>query len=64
MTEEWTPDSVEPRALTPGLLLGILFFPILFVWLLLRPGYANSVRMGAAIYVGLGIIFVIVKQLT
>lgn len=47
-------DSYRP--LTGGLVLGILFCPILFVWFLLRPGYSREVRIGAFAYVAIGLV--------
>ena len=32
------------------LVLGILFFPALFAWFLLRPRYSKEIRIGAGIY--------------
>lgn len=40
----------EPRRLSAPLLAGILSLPLLFVWLLLRPGYSRDVRTGAFFY--------------
>lgn len=40
----------EPRELSALLLLGILALPLLFVWLLLRPGYSRDVRTGGFLY--------------
>jgi hypothetical protein len=41
------------RHLSAPLLLGILVLPAVFFWLLLRRGYANSLRVGAFIYLAL-----------
>jgi hypothetical protein len=32
------------------LMIGLLVLPLLFGWLLLRPGYANSTRIVVAVY--------------
>jgi hypothetical protein len=40
----------EPRWLSAPLLLGILALPVVFVWLLLRPGYSRDLRLGAFLY--------------
>ena len=40
----------EPRRLSAPLLLAILALPLLFVWLLLRPGYSRDLRIGAFLY--------------
>lgn len=40
----------EPRRLSAPLLLAILALPIVFVWLLLRPGYSRHLRTGAFLY--------------
>jgi hypothetical protein len=42
--------SDEPRRLSAPLLLAILALPLLFVWLLLRPGYSRELRIGALLY--------------
>lgn len=42
--------SEEPRRLSARLLLAILALPLLFVWLLLRPGYSRDLRIGAFLY--------------
>jgi hypothetical protein len=39
-------SAAEPRGLTARLLLGILVLPIVFVWLLLRPGYSRGLHTG------------------
>jgi hypothetical protein len=41
---------IEPRPLSAALLLAILALPLLFVWLLLRPGYSRDLRIGAFLY--------------
>ena len=43
----------EPRRLSPFLLLGILVFPVVFVWFLLRRGYSNTLRVGAFLWMAL-----------
>jgi hypothetical protein len=40
----------EPRRLTAPVLLAILPVPVVFVWLLLRPGYSRDLRIGAFLY--------------
>ncbi|HEX8625324.1 MAG TPA: hypothetical protein VF782_09615 [Allosphingosinicella sp.] len=40
----------EPRRLTAPLLIAILALPVVFVWLLLRPGYSRDLRTGAFLY--------------
>ena len=44
-----------PRPLSPWLILSVLAFPILFVWLLLRPGYSTDVRLGGFLYAVVGV---------
>jgi len=46
---------MEPRRLSGRLLLGILILPVVFVWFLLRPGYSNTLRIGAFAYMAVGI---------
>lgn len=41
---------LEPRRLSGLLLFAILLLPIVFVWLLLRPGYSRDLRTGAFLY--------------
>jgi hypothetical protein len=43
----------EPRPLSPVLLLGILVLPVIFFWLLLRPGYSSTLRWGAFLYMAM-----------
>jgi hypothetical protein len=45
--------SSEPRPLSPMLLLGILVLPVIFFWLLLRPGYSSALRWGAFLYMAM-----------
>ncbi|MEZ0243784.1 MAG: hypothetical protein ACAH11_10445 [Sphingomonas sp.] len=40
----------EPRYVSFPLMAGLLLLPILFVWLLLIPGYAGSTRIAAFTY--------------
>jgi hypothetical protein len=47
--------ETETRRLSGPLLLGILVLPVVFSWFLLRRGYSNSLRMGAFLYMGVGI---------
>lgn len=42
--------SAGPRRLSGPLLLAILVLPLVFVWLLLRPGYSRDVRIGGFLY--------------
>jgi hypothetical protein len=42
-----------PRRLSAPLLLAILALPLVFVWLLLRPGYSRDLRIGAFLYASL-----------
>lgn len=44
------PSPDEPRRLSAALLAAILALPILFVWLLLRPGYSRDLRTGGFLY--------------
>ena len=39
--------TAEPRRLNGLLILGILTFPVIFAWFVLRRGYSRDVRMGA-----------------
>jgi hypothetical protein len=43
------PDG-RPREVSAVLALGLLFAPILFVWMLLGRGYSKGIRIGAGIY--------------
>lgn len=54
---QWQPPShgrpslrERAPALTAPLLLAILALPVVFVWLLLRPGYSRDLRTGAFLY--------------
>ncbi|WP_219894074.1 hypothetical protein [Aquisediminimonas profunda] len=38
------------RRISGPLMLGLLTLPLIFGWLLLRPGYAKSTRITVAIY--------------
>ena len=49
--------AVEPRHLSLLLLLGLLVAPGVFVWFLLRRGYANSTRVAAFVYTGVMLAF-------
>lgn len=40
----------EPRHVSAPLMVGLIALPILFVWLLLRPGYSRSLRQAAFTY--------------
>ena len=40
----------EPRRLSAWLLAGILSFPVVFTWFLLRRGYSGTLRLGAFLY--------------
>ena len=44
------PPMNEPRRLTAPVLTAILALPVVFVWLLLRPGYSRDLRTGAFLY--------------
>ena len=44
------PGEPEPRPVNLLLILAVLAVPILFVWLLLLPGYARSTRIAAFTY--------------
>ena len=57
-------DTPPPRHLSAPLLLGILFLPVVFVWLLLRRGYSNALRAGAFLYFGVGVAVGLVKLLS
>ena len=52
---EAAPPDTEPRPLSPPLLAGILILPVVFFWFLLRPGYSNSLRVGAFLYMALSV---------
>ena len=41
-------DGEEP--VDDLLVLGLLFLPVVFVWLLLRPRYSKEIRIGGGIY--------------
>ena len=49
-------DGEEP--VDDFLVLGLLFFPVVFVWFLLRPRYSTEIRVGAGIYAGLFVVAV------
>jgi hypothetical protein len=51
----------EPRRLSKTLLMGILAFPVIFAWFLLRNGYSNTLRVGAFLYLGITLALGIVK---
>jgi hypothetical protein len=40
----------EPRRLSAWLLAGILLFPVVFTWFLLRRGYSGTLRLGGFLY--------------
>jgi len=40
----------EPRPVSMSVMLAILACPLLFVWLLFRPGYARSTRVAGLAY--------------
>jgi len=40
----------EPRRIGPLLMTGLVSLPILFVWMLLRSGYARSTRNAPLFY--------------
>jgi len=40
----------EPRPVSMPVMLAILVCPLLFVWLLFRPGYARSTRVAGLVY--------------
>jgi hypothetical protein len=42
--------GAEPRHVGGFLMLGLIAVPIVFVWFLLRPGYARSLRLAAFSY--------------
>ena len=46
----------EPEPVDDLLVLGILFFPALFAWFLLRPRYSMEIRIGAGIYAAFALI--------
>lgn len=43
----------EPRRVSGPLMMGLVAFPGVFSWFLLRRGYANSTRVSAFIYAGI-----------
>ncbi len=47
--DDLAPDG-RPREVSAVLAMGLLFFPILFVWMLLGRGYSRTIRIGAGIY--------------
>jgi hypothetical protein len=44
----------ERRPIGVLLMIGLLTMPLIFGWLLLRPGYANSTRIVVLVYALLG----------
>ena len=47
------PDAAtDQRHVSPLLAVGIVALPLIFVWLLLRKGYAPSTRWAGFIYTG------------
>lgn len=46
-TPPWRPGR---RGVNSGLLWGMLFFPWLYVWFFLAPGYAWWLRVGAFVF--------------
>ena len=46
----------EVRKLSAILVLGVLAFPAIFVWFLLRSGYSSDVRTGGFLCLGVGIL--------
>ena len=44
----------ESRRIGLPLMIGLIVLPLIFVWFLLRPGYANSTRVAAFAYALLG----------
>ena len=61
MTED-TEDR-ERRPIGVLLMIGLLVIPLLFGWLLLRPGYANSTRIVVAAYALMMPVLVLVASL-
>lgn len=50
--DDFAPDG-RPREVSAVLTLGLLFVPILCVWMLLGRGYSRTLRIGAGIYAAL-----------
>lgn len=50
MSERVAPASVEPRVVRAPLMLGLIAFPIVFVWFLFLPGFTRSLRLVALAY--------------
>jgi hypothetical protein len=48
-------EARASRRLNTTLLLGLLVAPFVFAWLLLRPGYSNSLRAAAFTSAAFGI---------
>ena len=45
------------------LLIGVILLPIVFYWFLLRPGYSMTARLGAGIYLMLGLALTVMRAL-
>ena len=43
-------EPEDPEPVSDMLVLGILFFPALFVWFLFAGRYSRAIRIGATIY--------------
>ena len=43
-------ETDDPEPVSDLLVLGILFFPALFVWFLFARRYSREIRIGASIY--------------
>ena len=57
-------EAAPTRHLSLPLLIGILVLPVVFVWFLLRCGYSNSLRVGAFLYLALGVAAGLFKYLS
>jgi hypothetical protein len=51
-----TTDDGQRRIGVP-LMIGLIAMPLVFGWLLLRPGYANSTRIMVLVYAMMGVAF-------
>lgn len=56
-------EETKQRRIGGLLMLGLLTVPLLFGWLLLRPGYSNSTRIIVAVYALLAPALVAVSSL-
>lgn len=63
MTEPNMPSD-EPRHIGGLLLLGLLAAAPVFVWFLLRPGFAKSTRISGFVYASVMLAFGLLRQFT